>query len=192
MLLRVGQAVVFDRIAFLSTRAVYSHWPARMRLLLLATTAFVAVHVLVTNSFLIPLFALLGAAPLRAPVVEEGIKLLIIVKLAMPTKIGGIHASLLLTGLAAGIGETIVNLVFRLDGLFAVLGSALGKDYTPALLYLSALAVFVIKSVVATIGHTVTCYSAIRLIDRRNHVAAYLMMVATHFLLNCMISGAVP
>lgn len=155
--------------------------------LLFATAVFVLFHLLVTNPFLIPLSKALGVPLLRAPFAEEAIKLIIFARLALLEEGYSYRSLILLTGLAAGIGEAIINVIFRFD----ILVSELNREYTGTsdlfTVYSAAFTVLLLKGVTASIGHILILCSAILLLNKRLYLFAYPLLVVVHFGVNMII-----
>lgn len=156
---------------------------------LFATLTFVLFHLAVVGPIAAPVFELLRIPALRAPLMEEAAKLLLCAIILQRCSENRNVIAIVTVGIAAGLGESLINILFRYDALFDMLAAETAGEFSDGELHLAAFLAFIIKFLTASFGHTAILFVGYKAIVRKNYPLAYLLLVTTHFFLNTLLTG---
>ena len=147
---------------------------------ILFSLVFGLVHVLIVGPFVIPAFEAAGLGSLRAPIIEEAYKWIILVYfLAKPF---GLFRGILIVTASLALAETIINLFVVYEDMIADLGDMPDLELVVG-------AGLVLKFLLTWIGQIFTISICYALLKRKQYYLGFSISVLTHWFLNVFVLG---
>lgn len=150
---------------------------------------FVLYHALIVSPLFIPIFRNLGIDILRAPAMEELFKVLWAVALisCFPLLVGRPLRVVIIVGVSAGLGETLINATVAYNAMMDTLKASLPSGEDVRLAYAAGYVAILVKCVIATVGHSIPVAFSLRFLKERRYALAFAAQFLIHLAINVSI-----